>query len=78
MKAYNCVIRVIEALRTSNIFSENWDMNKKNVNVSCLHTNTGCPVKLFTPVFKSKLCLSCKSDPQMEYLLFFVDKNRGK
>ena len=40
MKAYNCVIRVIEALRTSNIFSENWDMNKKNVNVSCLHTNT--------------------------------------
>ena len=34
---YNCVIRVIEALRTSNIFSENWDMNKKNVNVSCLH-----------------------------------------
>ena len=30
MKAYNCVIRVIEALRTSNIFSENWDMNKKN------------------------------------------------
>ena len=41
---------------------------------------TGCPVKLFTPVFKSKLCLSCKSDPQMEYLLFSwikIEVNNG-
>ena len=39
---------------------------------------TGCPVKLFTLVFKSKLCISCKSDLQIEYLLFFVDRNRCK
>ena len=39
---------------------------------------TGCPVKLSTPVFKSNLCLSCNSDLQMEYLLFFVDRNRCK
>ena len=48
------------------------------INSALIVACTGCPVKLFTPVFKSNLCLSCKSDLHMEYLLFSLMKIDAK
>ena len=64
-------------LPASSPWMRNMRIHSPGVIWSWLNT-TGCPVKLFTPVFKSNLCLSCKSDLQMEYLLFLLIKIDAK
>ena len=51
-------------LPASSPWMRNMRIHSPGVIWSWLNT-TGCPVKLFTPVFKSNLCFSCKSDLQI-------------